>query len=154
MGPTVFLDALEKTDNLFSAPGIESRVLQQVAQCCTELRRWMKSKERFTLSIYWCCFCCEHHHNHHLVSFRGCICTDSGGVHFNRPARHRLRQAKHRLKPASHRLRPAGHRLRPARHRPRQARHRLRPARHRLRPARHRLCWARLRLRPARLCVL
>lgn len=39
MGPTVVLGALEKKGNLFAVPGIEFRVLQQVAQCCTELRR-------------------------------------------------------------------------------------------------------------------
>jgi hypothetical protein len=96
MGLTVRLVSLEKGNNLFAVLGIESRTLQQVAQCCTELRRWAKSKVLVTVPvtaavyvvnitgittiIIW----------HLLRAYLYRLC----GITFMRPARHRLRPAR------------------------------------------------------------
>ena len=51
MGSTVVVHALENRSNLFTVLGIESRVLQQVVQCCMECRRWTKSKLRVSVAV-------------------------------------------------------------------------------------------------------
>jgi hypothetical protein len=94
--PTVGLDALEKSNNLFGVPGIESRVLQQVAQCCTELRKWAKPKVRVTVAVTAAAFVVNitsittiiiwHHFADPSLPAVWCF--------FMRPARHRLRPAR------------------------------------------------------------
>jgi len=91
--PTGGLNALEDSNYLFAVPGIECLVPQQVAQCCTVLMRWKKSKVRVTVAVT-AVFVVKNHRHHHnqLASFSGPIST--GSVSFMRPSRHRLRPAR------------------------------------------------------------